>query len=426
MQPPQEIHQHITQLVTTAVSAIAKQYSSLRLLRDRRMLVLAIANVLDTMSGTIFIPFLPSLAEDIGASPLLIGLIFTAPAVVGAVVNAPAGYLSDRWGRRPLIWSGVTFSALPVMAIALAGSPLTLIVLRSVDALSRAFVGPATTAYLGDTYSAEERGSAFGAYQTTALIGAAAGPIVGGAIAELGGIRLPFLILGLGTLVGGLVLFAFLPSIDDGDTEEAEPPSLLPNLSRKSIGVFLSVPAVAWLATAFINEFGTTTLNPIFPLLLQETVGRGPAYVGTTYSALAVGMLIFMPIGGRFADRIGRVRVLTVTAIGWCVVMVGLAVGTHPLVPPVLMFLGGILSAFAAPASMALRYEIAPTGREATFSGITGTASSIGRAVGPMFAGVVMGLWGVRLTAIVAGLAWLVAVPLFVFFIPEMRDPTDD
>jgi MFS family permease len=304
---------------------------------------------------------------------------------------------------------------------------LILIVLRSLDALSRGFVSPATNAYLGDAYSEEKRGSAFGAYQTTAMIGAAAGPVVGGAIAEFGGIRLPFLVLGAGTLVGGLVLFAFLPSVDgEDDPTEDETLSILPDLSRRSIGMFLSVPAIAWLATAFINEFGTTTLNPIFPLLLHETVGRGPAYVGTTYSALAVAMLIFMPIGGRFADRLGRVRVLTVTPIGWCIVMVGLAVAADPLVPPLLMFLGGILSAFAAPASLALRYEIAPDGREATFSGLTGTVSSTGKAVGPMFAGVVTGLWGVRMTAIVAGLSWLVAVPLFFFFVPETRDSNSE
>ena len=427
MQHRQGIYQHLRRIVTTSVSAITTQYSSLRLLRDRRLAVLATANVLDTMSGTIFIPFLPSLAEDIGASPLVIGLIFTAPAVVGAVVNTPAGYLSDRWGRRPLIWTGVTFSALPVMAIAFAWSPLVLIVLRSLDTLSRAFVAPATNAYLGDAYSAEKRGSAFGAYQTTAMIGAAAGPVLGGAIAEFGGIRLPFLVLGAGTLVGGLVLFAFLPSVDDeDDLTEDETPSILPNLSRKSLGMFLSAPALAWLATAFINEFGTTTLNPIFPLLLNQTVSGGPAYVGTTYSALAVAMLIFMPIGGRFVDRLGRVRIMTVTPIGWCIVMVGLAIATNPLVPPMLMFFGGILSAFAAPASLALRYEIAPDGREATFSGITGTMSSIGRAVGPMFAGVMAGVWGVRMTAIAAGLSWLVAVPLFLFFIPETGDSNDD
>ena len=423
MKKLQSVYKQLRRIGRGAVSALAEQYGSLRLLRERRLAVLSAGNLLDVMSATIFVPFIPTLADELGASPFVIGLIFTVPAVVGAVVNAPAGYLSDRWGRRPLISTGVTLSALPVMAIAFASSPLTLIVLRALDALLRAFVNPATHAYLGDTYSEEERGSAFGVYQTTGMVGAAAGPAAGGALAAVGGIRVPFLILGAGTLVGGLLLVAFLPPIEDGpNTDKDRSSGVLPDISRSSIGVFLTVPAVTWLGIAFTNEFGTTALDPIFPLLLEETVGRGPAYVGVTYSALAVAMLVFMPIGGRFADQVGRVRLLAVTKFGWFVVLAGLALATSPLLPPALMFLGGVLSAFAAPASLALRYEIAPDNREATFSGITRTASSIGKASGPLFAGIMTGAFGVRTATVAAGLSWLISIPLLLLFIPETRN----
>lgn len=379
------------------------------------------------MSVTIFVPFLPSLAETLGASPFVIGLIFTMPAVVAAVVTAPAGYVADRVGRRPLIWIGITLSALPVMAITFAWSPLVLIFLRSVDALLRSFVSPATTAYLGDSFVEEERASAFSVYQTTRIGGAAVGPVVGGALAEFGGIRLPFLVLGAGTLVGGLVVLVFLPPVEDRqDTENEERPNMLPTVSRDTLGLFLTVPALAWLLIAALGTFGEFALNPIFPLLLAETVNRGPAYVGTTYSALAIAMLIFMPIGGRFADALGRVRILIFTKVGWFLVMVGLAWATSPLLPPLLLFLGGVLSAFSAPASMALRYEIAPDNREATFSGITGTASSIGKAGGPLLTGIVMGAWGVRIATVTAGLSWLLSIPLLLILLPEMRDSEVD
>ena len=422
----QQFHQQIQQVISTATAALAEQYSSLRLLRERRLAIIATSNVLDVMSATIFVPFLPSLAEKLGASPLVIGLIFTIPAIVAAIVSAPAGYVSDRVGRRPLIWGGVTLSAFPVMAISLSWSPIILIALRAIDSLLRAFVGPAMHAYIGDSYPGEERGSAFSVYQTTRIGGAAVGPVLGGAIAQFGGIRLPFLVLGAGTLIGGLILLAFLPTVDDeSDNDEDASPSLFPNISRTSIAVFLTVPGVAWLANAFLGTFGESALNPIFPLLLEETVSRGPAYVGSTYSALAFAMLIFMPIGGRFADRVGRVRVLAVTKFGWFVVMIGLATTTSPFLPPALMFFGGVLSAFAAPASLALRYEIAPDDREATFSGMTRTASSVGKAAGPLFAGAVMGAFGVRTATIAAGLSWLVSIPLLLRFIPRTAGSDD-
>jgi len=391
------------------------------------MAVLAAANALDVMSATIFVPFLPTLAEDLGASPLVVGLVFTAPAVVSAVVTAPAGYLSDRVGRRPLIWGGVTGSALPVMAVAAAGSPLLLVALRAVDALFRALAGPSMHAYVGDAYAEGRRGRAFGVYQTTRMAGAAVGPIVGGLLAAVGGVRLPFLVLGAGTLCGGLLLFALLPPVGDEpaadetgtNADEGDSPGLLPDLSPRAAGTFLTVPAAAWLGNAFLGAFGESTLDPIFAPLLAETVGRGPAYAGTAYSALAAAVLVFMPIGGRVADRLGRVRVLIGAKAGWFLVMVGLAAAASPLLPPALMFLGGVLSAVAAPASMALRYEIAPDDREATFGGVTGAVSALGRASGPLFAGAVTGAVGVRTAAVAAGVSWLVSIPLLAFFVPE-------
>jgi MFS family permease len=416
----------IRRIVRIAATTIVSQYASLALLRDRRLAILALANVFDTMSATIFVPLLPSLADELGASGVVIGLIFTAPAIVSAVVTPPAGYISDRVGRRPLIATGMTLSAVPVVAIAFAWSPVVLILLRSLDALLRGIVSPATTAYLGDTYDASERGEAFGAYHTSSMVGAAAGPALGGLLADIGGVRFPFVVLGGGTLFGGLLLVVFLPAVETNDVNGADSSGLFPAVSRESLAAFLSMPMVAWLLTASIDEFGSNALNPTFPLLLQETIGRGPTYVGTTYSALALAMLIFLPIGGKATDQLGRIRVLLISYMGWCVVMGGLATTTIPLVPPLLMFLGGVLSAFAAPASFALLYEIAPDGREATFSGITEAAESLGKAAGPLFAGIVMSLWGVQFAVIVAGLSWLIAVPLLLFVVPQGVSANDN
>ena len=424
MQRIPALNRRIRRIARTAATAIVSQYASLALLRDRQVAILALANVLDTMSATVFVPLLPSLADELGASGFVIGLIFTAPAIVGAVVTPPAGYISDHVGRRPLITTGMSLSAVPVVAIAFVWSPGVLILLRSVDALLRGVVSPATTAYLGDTYDASERGEAFGAYHTSSMVGVAAGPALGGFLADVGGVRFPFVVLGAGTLLGGLLLVGFLPAVET-DEEGPDSAGLFPDVSRESFTAFLSLPLVAWLLTASIDEFGSNALHPAFPLLLQETIGRGPTYVGTTYSALALAMLVFLPIGGKATDHFGRIRVLLVSYVGWCVVMVGLAMTTIPLVPPVLMFLGGVLSAFAATASFALLYEIAPDGREATFSGLTEAAESLGKATGPLFAGIVMSLWSVQFAVIAAGLSWLVAVPLLLFVVPRCVSAND-
>lgn len=63
--------------------------------------------------------------------------------------------------------------------------------------------------------------------------------------------------------------------------------------------------------------------------------------------------------------------------------MVGLAVRTLAVLPPLLLFLGGVASAFSAPALGALCYEIAPEGGESTLLGFFAAIAAAGVGLRP-------------------------------------------
>lgn len=381
---------------TSIVSRIANQYDSLRYLRDRRLALLGSANVLDTMSVSLIAPLLPLYADRLGASALLIGVMFAAETAAQATLSTPFGYLADRFGNRIFIVVGTVVSALSVAALGLVTSPLVFIVLRALDGAAGAMRYPATAAYIGDEYPENERGRAMGAYSTLGWVGLAIGPAVGGLLATSVGLAAPFLVLGSATAIAGLVLALRLPaqSADIAvDEDECEKQSFRTLLAQRSAVLTPSVVALA--ASSLLAGLASGAFYPLFPLLLERQTEVGPSYTGLVWSAFGVAMFLFTPVGGTVADRIGRKPSLVGGWALWTVVYAGLVFLGSPLFPPSLLFLGGFASAMAGPAKGTLNYETAPDEFRATIVGFYGTVNSAGASLGPILGGVLAGWFDV-------------------------------
>jgi len=135
-----------------------------------------------------FMYFQPIYLEELGASPLSIGAILGIVGVAMTVVHIPAGYLSDRIGRRKLIWAG-WFTGILTTGIMAAASSLAVfsvgIILYSVTLFILAPLNSYVTSARGNL--SVER-----AMTTTAAafsFGAVMGPLVGGWIADNLGLR---------------------------------------------------------------------------------------------------------------------------------------------------------------------------------------------------------------------------------------------
>jgi MFS family permease len=406
-------------LARTLLETLRTHYSSLDHLRDRTVATLAVANLLDGSSTSILVPLLPLYAASLDAGPVLLGLLFTLPTAGRAALSTPMGRLADRVGRRPLIVAGMAVGAASVLGLAAATGPVALVACRAVDGVGAAMRGPASTAYLGDLTTEDERGSVVGAYQTLGMLSVAVGPALGGALVAVSTLSLPFLVLGSVSLVGAAALWAVLPPSDRGSDEADEsetPPE--PGASDESDGWLPTLPsspsfspverpgATTLVVSAFLANLGTGGLEPTMAPLLGETVGAGPTEVSLAWSAFGASMALFVPVGGTLADRTGRRRAVVAGKTLWAVVAVGLVAARVPGLPPLVLAVGGVASALAGPALGALYYEVAPEGDEAAVAGLVGTAGATGSTVGPLLAGVVSGHFGVEATVLGVGVVW--------------------
>ncbi|MCS7131723.1 MAG: MFS transporter, partial [Hadesarchaea archaeon] len=110
--------------------------------------------------------FLMLRAEELGIAVEHAVLLYMLHNVVYALASLPAGVLSDRAGRRPVIALGYCTFALTCVGFALASSPWHALLLFASYGLFRGIVEGVQKAYVADLVVPELRGTAMGAFDT--------------------------------------------------------------------------------------------------------------------------------------------------------------------------------------------------------------------------------------------------------------------
>lgn len=104
------------------------------------------------------------------------------------------GRLADLLGRRRVFTSGIALFTLASVWCAAAGSLDMLVVARMAQAAGAAMLVPASLAVVVEAFPADRRGHAVSLWGASAAVAAGLGPPVGGALVEIGGWRLAFLV----------------------------------------------------------------------------------------------------------------------------------------------------------------------------------------------------------------------------------------
>ena len=172
--------------------------------------VLSLSLLVIVMDLTILNIAIPDLAEDLRPSSNQLLWIVDSYSLVLAGVLVSVSAIGDRWGRKKMLVAGYgVFGAASALAL-VAGSAEAVIAIRSVLGLGAAMIMPTTLSMLRTVFrDPKERATALALWASVAGIGAAIGPLVGGALLEAFSWRSAFLInvpLMVAALVAALVL----------------------------------------------------------------------------------------------------------------------------------------------------------------------------------------------------------------------------
>jgi DHA1 family multidrug resistance protein-like MFS transporter len=391
---------------------------------QRTLAVLFVVQALTAAGFASIFPFLPLYVESLGSTTglsveLASGLVFTGASAAMMIASPIWGSLSDRYGRKLMIQRAAFSGALLLGSMGFVRSAEQLILVRIVQGFLTGVVS-ANSALLASVTPRHRSGYAMGMLQVALGAGLAAGPLVGGALADSFGYRPAFYVTGVLLFIAGL-LVTFLVR------EDFIPPET-PAGARAVVRGWrqvLSQPGVGvTYLMRFFSQMGRMMVVPIAPFFIQ-TLSADPARLNT-HVGLALGLsagATTLSAGylGRLGDRTGHRRVLIVCTLlgGLLFLPQGRASAVWQLLG--LIALAGVAVGGVIPTISALLANYTRPGQEGAAYGLDNSVNAAGAAAAPLLGGAVASWFGLPATFTATGLLLLAASAIAALRLPPAR-----
>ncbi|HUX75614.1 MAG TPA: MFS transporter [Anaerolineae bacterium] len=397
----------------------------------RNLVAIWFAELIAIVGFTVVIPLLPLYVQELGVQGerevrIWAGVIFSGHAVAMAIFGPIWGALSDQYGRKVMVERAMFGGSVVIGLMGLAQDVQQLALLRTVQGALTGTV-TAANALVATTAPREHAGSALGMLQMAIYVGASAGPLLGGLVADTFGYRATFWVTGglLFLAALGVLFFVkedFQPAAPPVDAQAAASTSRLTLRQRvwnRLAPVLGSRLLLGVMGVRLLMRLGARLLGPVLPLFIQAIVPADARVAsitgivsGVSAAAGAVGALGL----GRLGDRVGYRGILVSCALVSVVCYVPQYFAGDPTA---LLFwqagtglaMGGILASLSA--SLA---RLSPEGQEGIVYGVDTSVVSSANAIGPMTGSALAAWFGLRVPFLVAagifGLAGVAAARL--------------
>jgi len=379
---------------------------------------------------TLVMPFLPLYIVELGTTDvkeiaMWTGLTLGATPTVTAISAPLWGRVGDRYGSKVLVIRSLIAFILTKAAMGFVTAPWQLFALRALLGVFAGY-GALTISMAAESAPRDRMAHAIGMVQTGHRLGPAVGPVIGGLLAPIVGLRRSFLFASAFYVIALIAIMVFYKEPREG----AAPRKV--RGGRAVISQLFRLPGFL-LALAVI--FGLQTVDrsfgPVLPLYVAQAgvpVTRIPIVTGILFSLGAISAAFGHHLAGKLMQR-RAARTVIVTGT----LLAAIAVATI-VIAPTLYLVGAAMMLFGISVGVATTtiYAVAgsslPPDAHATGFGVMTTASLLGLAVSPVIAGFIGGA-GLRLV-FVADVIVLVVVGVLVWrFLrsrPKMADDSGD
>lgn len=367
----------------------------LLLLREQPTLIPLLVIVICVMMGMgLLAPVLSLYASSFNVSTTMVGMTITIFGLARLLVDIPAGTLSERYGRRTLLWSGPVILAFASFAAAITDSFTWLLVWRFVQGVGSALYMTAAMAAVADLSTPTTRGRTMALYQTALLTGTSLGPVVGGFAASTWGFTAPFWLFGIVSMLGAAVaFFGFSETLNrENSTEHTSKRGHLTDL--KDIQLLLTSREFLLITLISFAIFFTRTAAKfaLIPLVGFERFQMNSDTIGLALTIATLVNFLALPIAGSMMDRYGRKIAIIPAQIACAIALFLFAWAPAPVFFWIAMVIIGVAMGISSPAAAAYAADVAPQAKFGPAMGLLRAISDLGFMVGPIVVGAVADL----------------------------------
>jgi MFS transporter, DHA1 family, tetracycline resistance protein len=339
---------------------------------------------IDLIGFGMIIPILPLYAQRFQATEWQIGLLLASYSFMQFLASPVLGWLSDRYGRKPVLLCSLIGSAVGYMLMANAVSLAALFAARILAGISGASVGTAS-AYIADITPPENRSKRIGLIGAAFGVGFVLGPAIGGILSHFSVVA-PFWFAAILSILNAIVMWIVLPEPERHAVRQQGPVNLRETFEQAGswrLGVIT--------VTYFIGIAGFAIVTVIYAQVSNRRFDLNQSQISYIFVMMGlIGASIQGGAIGRLAKRFGDVD-LAITGFA----VMALSMMAMPLahsIPVFLVFSAGLAmgNSLSQPTMSAIASKGASPALQGRVLGIVQSAGSLGRVFGPVIAGILL------------------------------------
>ena len=349
-------------------------------LPSRPFFVLLLMTFLKQLGNGMVWSMLAIYGNSLGASAAVVGLMISCYGGARLIVNFPAGYASEKFGRRRMMSVGcalVAAASFTVVATSELGPFFACLLVMGMA--SSTFVTSALAA-VADLGTPGKRVQDMSFYQGANMIGTSLGPALGGLVAGQFGLSAPFLVNGVVAVVG-FTAFTLMPwpKRQDSDKRRKTTRAELKALAKEGIGIGLMCFSL------FYVRISSNWI--LMPLIAQARFQLELTSIGLILTAGAIANLFILPFTATLAARLGQVNMIMLSSVFGLIGCALLAFGDHPAYFWASSIIFGFGSGVGSPTLTAYVADVAPGDQRGPAMGLLRTTQDMSMVLGPFVTG---------------------------------------
>lgn len=355
-------------------------------------------------------PIWPIYVRSLGASMVELGLIFSISNAVAGLLQAPSGFLADRFGKKPLIVAGVVIGSMPPLLYTYAQGWMDLIPWVILSGFASGVGTSARWAIVADMAKGGSLASAYGYMNIAWLSGSILGPLIGGLLADAFDLKTPFYLCFIFSVACIPISFKIKearkedPSVKDFGGFDEE--NLTPMSLRSVIFTFTLlnlIPGIGW-----------GILIPITPVYLVARFSVSMTELGLLFTiGFGLASAFTQVPGGKISDKFGYKLIFMLTSILPAPIYILYTLTQNPLQFLLAMATANVITSLGWPAASALPMKLTPPLKRGLVTGVMFTAWWIGVMAGNALGGYLWDSFGMDFPFYIASSSFIIPLPLY-------------